>query len=102
MLDKEFLEKQDKVLKKRKEEYAEFFKNPEGHTPQFVEFKREILTPLLNRAIEKMEEGTYGICDDCDEEIPQERLEKIPAALRCIPCQDKFEEMLKKKGIKWQ
>src|SRR5881398_2952566 len=35
-------------------------------------------------ARERLEEGKYGICVDCGEEIPAERLEAIPEAVRCI------------------
>lgn len=31
--------------------------------------------------------GTYGICVDCGEEIPEGRLRAVPDAERCVPCQ---------------
>jgi DnaK suppressor protein len=36
------------------------------------------------RAIEKLDEGTYGSCDVCGEAIPPERLEAMPWATRCV------------------
>jgi DnaK suppressor protein len=40
----------------------------------------------VERALEKLEDGTYGICDDCGEAIGEERLEAIPWATLCINC----------------
>lgn len=38
----------------------------------------------VNRALEKIEEGTYGKCDIGDEEIPEERLKINPSATTCV------------------
>lgn len=38
------------------------------------------------RALEKLEEGTYGECDSCGNRIPAERLEARPATTLCIAC----------------
>jgi DnaK suppressor protein len=40
----------------------------------------------VQRALEKGEDGTYGICDRCGETIGAERLEAIPWATLCIAC----------------
>ena len=40
----------------------------------------------VERALEKLQEGTYGICDSCGEPIGEERLEAIPWATLCISC----------------
>jgi DnaK suppressor protein len=40
----------------------------------------------IDRALEKLDEGTYGRCDGCRGEIAAERLEAIPAAARCVVC----------------
>ena len=45
----------------------------------------------VERALKKMEEGTYGICDDTGEEIPKGRLEAIPEAIRTVEAQQRFE-----------
>ena len=45
----------------------------------------------VERALEKIEEGTYGICDDTGEEIPRGRLEAIPEAVRTMEAQQRFE-----------
>jgi DnaK suppressor protein len=38
------------------------------------------------RALEKIEEGTYGLCDRCGASIPDERLEARPWSVRCVSC----------------
>jgi DnaK suppressor protein len=43
----------------------------------------------VDRAIEKMDAGTYGICERCGNPIGPERLEAIPWALLCIDCKRK-------------
>lgn len=38
----------------------------------------------VERALEKLDEGTYGVCDECGRPIPPERLDAIPWAVRCV------------------
>jgi DnaK suppressor protein len=38
------------------------------------------------RALEKMDDGTYGICDRCGTLIPEERLEARPWSVLCVRC----------------
>ncbi len=45
----------------------------------------------VKRALEKVEDGTYGICDDTGENIPRGRLEAIPEATRTVEAQQRFE-----------
>jgi DnaK suppressor protein len=40
----------------------------------------------VERALEKIVDGTYGICDSCGEPVGDERLEAIPWATLCIAC----------------
>ena len=44
------------------------------------------------QALQKIEEGTYGICMDCGQPISERRLHSYPNAARCIGCQEAFEE----------
>lgn len=48
----------------------------------------------IERALEKIEEGTYGICDISGEEIPLKRLEAVPYATMTVKAQEKFEKGL--------
>lgn len=40
----------------------------------------------VRRALEKFDEGTYGICDRCGTSISEERLEARPSSVRCVRC----------------
>jgi DnaK suppressor protein len=40
----------------------------------------------VNRALTKMELGTYGTCERCGNPIPIERLEALPWAILCVDC----------------
>ena len=40
----------------------------------------------LDRALERLEHGDYGLCEGCGEPIPAERLEVRPAASTCVRC----------------
>jgi DnaK suppressor protein len=48
----------------------------------------------INRALEKIEEDTYGICDITQEEIPLPRLEAVPYANMTVKAQERFEKGL--------
>src|SRR3972149_1635517 len=45
----------------------------------------------IEEALEKMEEGTYGICEECEDEIPPGRLKVMPLAKLCLMCQSRLE-----------
>ena len=44
------------------------------------------------RALKRIKDGTYGICVDCERMISTKRLQSFPNAMRCIACQEAFEE----------
>ena len=46
----------------------------------------------VDRALQKVEEGTYGLSDDSGETIPRGRLEAVPEALRTVEEQQRFEQ----------
>lgn len=45
----------------------------------------------INRALEKMDEGTYGKCDITGDEIPLARLEAVPYAIMTVQAQERAE-----------
>ncbi len=45
----------------------------------------------VDRALQKIEEGTYGICDNTGEPIPRGRLEAVPEAIRTVEAQQQYE-----------
>jgi DnaK suppressor protein len=40
----------------------------------------------VEHALQKFEKGTYGLCDNCGQQIPPERLEALPSASLCMSC----------------
>lgn len=48
----------------------------------------------VDRALEKITEDTYGICDITGAEIPRRRLDAIPYATMTVEAQEKFEKGL--------
>jgi DnaK suppressor protein len=54
---------------------------------------RQLATSLANveRALEKFDDGTYGICESCGGSIDLARLEVVPEARYCLDCQMRLE-----------
>ena len=48
---------------------------------------------LIQAALERLARGEFGICQECEEEIPLKRLQAIPWASYCVPCQERVESM---------
>ncbi len=46
----------------------------------------EEMLAKIDRALEKLEDGTYGICDGCGNPIPFGRLKVSPASVLCVEC----------------
>jgi DnaK suppressor protein len=117
-LDKEFIEKQRERLQElraellemvegleedqryRAEEEQDFTEHDSGDRSQSL-FTREIDATVeqtlekrlqyVERALQKIEEGTYGICDDTGKPIPGERLEAVPEAIYTLEAQQRRE-----------
>ena len=51
----------------------------------------------IKQALARIEEGTFGICEECGQEISQERLEARPVTTLCIECKTRAEAEEKKK-----
>ncbi len=49
---------------------------------------------LIEEALERIENGSYGICSNCGDPIQPKRLEAVPWTRLCIQCQDLFEKGL--------
>ena len=55
-----------------------------------VQMKSETLNKV-NDALVRLEQGSYGNCFDCDEEIAEKRLRALPFAVRCKDCEEARE-----------
>ncbi|MDP8972552.1 MAG: TraR/DksA C4-type zinc finger protein [Actinomycetota bacterium] len=117
-LDKEFVEKQSERLEELRAELArmvegleedqqdraesegDMTENDSGDMSQSL-FTREMDATVeqtmekrlesVDRALQKIEEGTYGICDDTGEPIPRGRLEAMPEAIYTVEAQQRRE-----------
>ena len=117
-LDKEFVEKQRERLEElraelvriveglaedqqdRGESEGDMTENDSGDMSQSL-FTREMDATVeqtmekrlesVDRALQKIEEGTYGVCDDTGEPIPRGRLEAMPEAIYTVEAQQRRE-----------
>ena len=57
------------------------------------------LIKKIKKALERIEEGTFGICEGCGEDISIKRLKARPVTTQCIECKTKEEALEKALGI---
>ncbi|MDO8527283.1 MAG: RNA polymerase-binding protein DksA [Deltaproteobacteria bacterium] len=57
--------------------------------------RERVLLKKIDRTLEKMEEGTFGVCETCGEEISVKRLEARPVTDLCIRCKEEQERIEK-------
>jgi DnaK suppressor protein len=55
-----------------------------------IQMKSETLNKI-NDAVGRLEQGDYGYCFDCGEEIAEKRLRALPFAVRCKDCEEARE-----------
>jgi len=53
-----------------------------------VEYSLELKLKNINSALERMKNGTYGICENCGKEIDEKRLLACPEAKTCLKCSE--------------
>jgi DnaK suppressor protein len=47
----------------------------------------------IKRALARLDEGRYGLCESCGQQIPPARLEILPQAIFCVACQSRREKI---------
>jgi DnaK suppressor protein len=52
----------------------------------------------MRAALVRLEEGTFGICLECEEELPARRLQVLPWAARCVSCQERADRRAAQAG----
>jgi DnaK suppressor protein len=57
---------------------------------------QELVT--LDAALARIADGSYGVCEDCGDDIPLERLHAAPGASRCVRCQAIYEKTHSRPG----
>lgn len=93
----------DELLRTDEEQYGELAGQVHDSGDESVaDLLSDLNTAVLGQSIkalreveaaqERMKEGWYGRCEECQEEIPFERLEAYPAARRCMLHQEQYEK----------
>ena len=60
--------------------------------------REKVFLDKIQKAIEKIENGSFGVCDDCGEKISVKRLEARPETTLCIRCKEDQERVEKDFG----
>ena len=47
----------------------------------------------IDEALQRVDQGTYGTCDECGQDIAEARLLAVPFALLCLECQEREETL---------
>ena len=64
----------------------------ETQQEQSLLVNQQALLIEVQRAIERIDNGTYGKCVECGQPIPEKRLEALPWAARDVKCEEKLEQ----------
>lgn len=67
-------------------------------TAQLVARDKEKMNKILN-AMKKINDGSFGYCEECGEEIAEKRLLANPGAVTCISCAEQIEIIEKRNRI---
>jgi len=52
---------------------------------------------LINNTLRKLEDNTYGLCEDCEDDIPEKRLLANPCFETCVICAEEREAEIKQR-----
>ncbi|WP_320068670.1 TraR/DksA family transcriptional regulator [Micromonospora sp. RTGN7] len=63
----------------------------EAHTRGALIAATRLSQDRIAAALRRIADGRYGTCDTCGAQIPPERLEVVPHARFCVPCQRKHD-----------
>ncbi len=58
-----------------------------------IKSRESRLIKKVRQALERIENGTYGKCEECGEDISIRRLEARPVAAKCIDCKEQEEQL---------
>ncbi len=60
--------------------------------------REKFLLAKIDKALQRIDNGTFGICEKCEEEISMKRLEARPVTTLCIRCKEEQEQKEKSFG----
>ena len=86
----------------RSQAFARFLSNQPFIAPLcavFPAFEEELCILSVGGALERIENGTYGLCESCGEDITPQRLKARPVTTQCIDCKIKEEALEKALGL---
>lgn len=107
------LEKRDEIVKKAKQTLEEDMTLDANDLPDEMDLasseylqsftfrlrgREKTFLDKINKALVKIDEGTFGVCEECGEEISVKRLEARPETTLCIKCKEDQERMEKDFG----
>lgn len=70
---------------------------------QCRQFGKKIdLIKSIDMALKRLSDGTYNICEECDDEIGEERLRAVPLTRYCRNCQEHYEIQIRMATISRQ
>ena len=103
-------EKRDEIIKKAKQTLEEDMSLDSNDLPDEMDLasseylqsftfrlrgREKSFLDKIERALKKIEEGTFGTCEECEEEISVKRLEARPETTLCIRCKEDQERQEK-------
>ena len=100
----QLLDENSKNTEKTLEKFTESSDNlPDPLDRAYCDSEKFLAVHKLNRegsnkskiikSLQKIEEGIYGICEECEEEIPLARLKARPLTSYCISCKSELEKL---------
>jgi len=103
-------EKRDEIVKKAKQTLEEDMALDANDLPDEMDLasseylqsftfrlrgREKVFLDKIEKALRKIEDGSFGTCEDCGEEISVKRLEARPETTLCIRCKEDQERMEK-------
>lgn len=65
----------------------------EMNQEQSIMVNQKALLTLVDNALQRLADGTYGLCQRCHQPIPPARLDALPWAERCVRCEAEVEQV---------
>ena len=73
--------------------------HPEDDLPfALIQLKAQVLT-RIDEAVRRVDQGTYGYCDECGDAIAVQRLRALPFAVRCKDCEEQVEQSERRERV---
>ena len=101
-------EKRDEIVKKAKQTLEEDMTLDANDLPDEMDLasseylqsftfrlrgREKVFLDKIEKALRKIEDGSFGVCEECSEEISVKRLEARPETTLCIRCKEDQERM---------